>query len=47
MQIYAVREDMLKQLDRARSQPLEDRKKVFKDLQRQLHPDKNIDQAEV
>jgi len=28
-------------LDQTRNAPLEERKKVFKDLQRQLHPDKN------
>lgn len=39
--------DMMAQLDGARSKPLEDRKKLFKDLQRQLHPDKNIDQPEA
>lgn len=37
----------MKQLDQARSKPIEDRKKLFKDLQRQLHPDKNIEQAEA
>jgi hypothetical protein len=39
--------DMMKRLDDARSKPLDERKKVFKDLQRELHPDKNIDQAEA
>lgn len=38
---------MMKQLDRAKSKPIEERKKLFKDLQRQLHPDKNIGQADA
>jgi DnaJ-class molecular chaperone len=38
---------MMKKLDKARSLPLEERKRVFKDLQRQLHPDKNMEQAEA
>mmetsp|Transcript_108148 Transcript_108148/g.187756 ORF Transcript_108148/g.187756 Transcript_108148/m.187756 type:complete len:1043 (-) Transcript_108148:116-3244(-) len=37
----------MKTLEHARTQPLEERKKVFRDLQRQLHPDKNIDQADA
>lgn len=32
---------VMKQIDSTRDAPLEERKKVFKDLQRQLHPDKN------
>lgn len=39
--------DMMKRLDNARSKPIEERKKIFKDLQRELHPDKNIGQAEA
>jgi len=38
---------MMADLDGARSKPLEERKKLFKDLQRQLHPDKNIEQPEA
>lgn len=38
---------MMHQLDHSRSKSLDERKKVFKDLQRQLHPDKNIEQAEA
>eukprot|EP00439_Symbiodinium_sp_Y106_P016034 s8523_g2.t1 len=33
--------------DRTRSSPLEERKKVFRDLQRQLHPDKNLHDQEA
>lgn len=39
--------DMRQQLDKARRESLEVRKKVFKELQRQLHPDKNPDNAEA
>lgn len=39
--------DMMNQLENAKSKTVEERKKVFKDLQRQLHPDKNIHQAEA
>lgn len=38
---------VMKQLDSTRSSPLEERKKVFRDLQRQLHPDKNPDDQEA
>lgn len=34
--------DVLRELEQTRAQPLEARKKVFKDLQRRLHPDKNL-----
>lgn len=40
-------EDMLIQLNRSRTSPLETRRRIFRDLQRQLHPDKNINNAEV
>jgi len=43
----SLTDDMMKQLDGARSKSVDERKKVFKDLQRQLHPDKNIEQAEA
>lgn len=39
--------DMLKDLETARNAPLPERKKVFRDLQRRLHPDKNMDSPEV
>jgi len=39
--------DMEKQLEKSKNEPLENRKKIFKDLQRQLHPDKNMDQPET
>lgn len=39
--------DTMAELDRNRGKPLEVRKRVFKELQRQLHPDKNIDNAEA
>eukprot|EP00403_Amphidinium_massartii_P018746 CAMPEP_0178420620 /NCGR_PEP_ID=MMETSP0689_2-20121128/26227_1 /TAXON_ID=160604 /ORGANISM="Amphidinium massartii, Strain CS-259" /LENGTH=1043 /DNA_ID=CAMNT_0020042109 /DNA_START=1 /DNA_END=3132 /DNA_ORIENTATION=+ len=38
--------DMEKQLERNKNESLETRKRIFKDLQRQLHPDKNMDQPE-
>jgi hypothetical protein len=38
---------MMNQLDRARSKPADERKRIFKDLQRSLHPDKNLEQAEA
>eukprot|EP00933_Yihiella_yeosuensis_P033544 TRINITY_DN27224_c0_g1_i1.p1 TRINITY_DN27224_c0_g1~~TRINITY_DN27224_c0_g1_i1.p1 ORF type:complete len:962 (+),score=190.94 TRINITY_DN27224_c0_g1_i1:119-3004(+) len=40
-------ENVVKQLDSTRSQPLDARKKVFRDLQRQLHPDKNLECQEA
>eukprot|EP00929_Paragymnodinium_shiwhaense_P043032 TRINITY_DN22182_c0_g1_i2.p1 TRINITY_DN22182_c0_g1~~TRINITY_DN22182_c0_g1_i2.p1 ORF type:complete len:794 (-),score=196.51 TRINITY_DN22182_c0_g1_i2:177-2558(-) len=39
--------DVLRQLEATRSKPLAERKKIFRDLQRQLHPDKNMEQAEA
>jgi len=39
--------DMMKRLDHSRGKPIDERKKIFKDLQRELHPDKNIGQAEA
>mmetsp|Transcript_56610 Transcript_56610/g.132832 ORF Transcript_56610/g.132832 Transcript_56610/m.132832 type:complete len:1004 (-) Transcript_56610:124-3135(-) len=39
--------DMEKQLEKSKHEPLETRKRIFKDLQRQLHPDKNMDQPET
>jgi len=38
---------VLKELEQTRNEPLEARKKVFKDLQRRLHPDKNLDCPEA
>jgi len=38
---------MMNQLDKARSKPLDERKRIFKDLQRNLHPDKNLEQPEA
>lgn len=40
-------DDMMNRLDKNKSKPMDERKKLFKDLQRELHPDKNIDQAEA
>jgi len=37
---------MMQQLDQTRGQPLVERKRIFRELQRQLHPDKNVDCAE-
>jgi hypothetical protein len=34
-------ESMLKQLEETRGETFAERKRVFRDLQRQLHPDKN------
>jgi hypothetical protein len=39
--------DMLQHLDRTRQEPLHVRKAVFRGLQRQLHPDKNVDCEEA
>jgi hypothetical protein len=36
-----------KQLDQSRKEPLDTRKRIFRELQRQLHPDKNPDQQEA
>jgi hypothetical protein len=38
-------ESMQRQLQETQSQPLEEKKRIFRDLQRQLHPDKNVDNA--
>jgi len=37
---------MIQQLKETREEPLIERKRVFRELQRQLHPDKNVDCAE-
>jgi hypothetical protein len=37
---------MQRQLEETKGQPLAERKRVFRDLQRQLHPDKNIQSPE-
>lgn len=37
----------LAQLEQTREEPLEVRKSTFRDLQRQLHPDKNTDCEEA
>lgn len=34
---------MLQQLDETRGEPLAERKRIFRDLQRELHPDKNVE----
>jgi len=39
--------EMTRELDQTRLQPLMVRKRIFRDLQRQLHPDKNVDQEEA
>jgi hypothetical protein len=36
-----------KQLDQSRNKPLDERKHIFRELQRQLHPDKNPDCPEA
>jgi len=38
---------MLKQLDRARDSPLQVRRCVFRQLQKELHPDKNSGNVEA
>lgn len=43
----SLMDTVMKQIDRTRSSPLEERKKVFRDLQRQLHPDKNLHDQEA
>lgn len=40
-------ESMLQKLEETRSQPLSEKKRIFRDLQRQLHPDKNVHCAEA
>eukprot|EP00434_Breviolum_minutum_P010773 symbB.v1.2.009503.t1/scaffold590.1/size183855/15 len=43
----SLMDSVMKQIDNTRSAPLEERKKVFKELQRQLHPDKNPQEQEA
>lgn len=43
----SLMDSVMKQIDGTRNAPLEERKKVFKDLQRQLHPDKNPQDQEA
>lgn len=38
---------MSQKLQDTRGHPLEDRKRIFRDLQRQLHPDKNVEHEEA
>lgn len=38
---------VMRRLDETRREPLEERRRVFKELQRQLHPDKNMDCQEA
>lgn len=47
MQAASLIAGMLLQLDQTRQEPLAVRKNIFRNLQRQLHPDKNQDCEEA
>jgi len=40
-------QSVLEELERTKGEPLEARKRIFKELQRRLHPDKNLEYPEA